>query len=130
MTGRLIRVVVVLYLVGSLAIGAPTFAQGPAPQQSSPQTPAAAKPNAAIPYTSFLLGRDYSKGKRTLPNIFAAYTGQNIPQPNLMNSPNVYSLIQDGKLNLSLRTRLPWHWKTISISASPNTLRGSMKPIF
>lgn len=103
MTGRLIRVVVVLYLVGSLAIGAPTFAQGPAPQQSSPQTPAAAKPNAAIPYTSFLLRRDYSKGKRTLPNIFAAYTGQNIPQPNLMNSPNVYSLIQDGKLNLSLQ---------------------------
>ncbi|MGB6821894.1 MAG: TolC family protein [Candidatus Acidiferrales bacterium] len=103
MTGRLIGVVVVLYLVGSLAIGAPTFAQGPAPQQSSPQTPAAARPNAATPYTSFLLRRDYSKGKRTLPNIFAAYTGQNIPQPNLMNSPNVYSLIQDGKLNLSLQ---------------------------
>lgn len=103
MTGRLIRVVVVLYLVGSLAIGVPTFAQGPAPQQISPQTPAAAKPNAAIPYTSFLLRRDYSKGKRTLPNIFAAYTGQNIPQPDLINSPNVYSLIQDGKLNLSLQ---------------------------
>jgi len=103
MTGRLIRVVVVLYLVGSLAIGAPTFAKGPAPQQSSPQTSAAATQNAAIPYTSFLLRRDYSKGKRTLPNIFAAYTGQNIPQPNLMNSPNVYRLIQDGKLNLSLQ---------------------------
>lgn len=103
MTGRLIRVVVVLYLVGSLAVGTPTFAQRPAPQPSSPQTPAAAKPNAAIPYTNFLLRRDYSKGKRTLPNIFGAYTGQNIPQPNLMNSPNVYSLIQDGKLNLSLQ---------------------------
>jgi outer membrane protein len=103
MTGRLIRVVVVLYLVGSLGMGAPTFAQGPAPQKSSPQTPAAATQNAAIPYTSLLLRRDYSKGKRTLPNIFAAYTGQNVPQPNLMNSPNVYSLIQDGKLNLSLQ---------------------------
>lgn len=103
MTGSLIRVVVVLYLVGSLAIGAPTFAQGPAPQKSSPQTPAAATQSAATPYTSFLLRRDYSKGKRTLPNIFAAYTGQNIPQPNLMNSPNVYGLIRDGKLNLSLQ---------------------------
>jgi outer membrane protein TolC len=103
MTGRLIRVVVVLCLVGSLAVDAPTFAQGPAPRKSSPQTPAAATPNAAMPYTSFLLRRDYSKGKRTLPNIFAAYTGQNISQPNLMNSPNVYSLIRDGKLNLSLQ---------------------------
>ena len=103
MTRRLICVAVVLYLVGSLAIGTPTFAQAPAPQQSSLQTPAAATQNAAIPYTSFLLRRDYSNGKRTLPNIFAAYTGQNIPQPNLMNSPNVYSLIHDGRLNLSLQ---------------------------
>ncbi|MGH9743626.1 MAG: TolC family protein, partial [Candidatus Acidiferrum sp.] len=97
MTGR-IRIVVALYLVASLAAGVPAFAQGP--QQSSPQ---AASQKASIPYTSFLMQRDYSKGKRTFPNIFAAYTGQNIAQPNLMNSPTIYSLIQDGKLNLSLQ---------------------------
>ena len=105
MTGRLIRTVVILYLVASLAIGAPAFAQAPTPppQQSSSQARGVAAQNASIPYTSLLLGRDYSKGKRSFPNIFAPYTRQNVPQPDLANAPSVYDLIHDGKLELSLQ---------------------------
>ncbi|MFZ0640968.1 MAG: TolC family protein [Candidatus Acidiferrales bacterium] len=105
MTGRLIRTVVILYLVASLAIGAPAFAQAPAPQpqQSSSQTQEAARQNAAIPYTSFLFSRDYSKGKRSFPDIFAPYTGEYVPSPNLINSSNIYSMIHDGKLEISLQ---------------------------
>ena len=103
MTGRLIRMVVALYLVSSLAVGVPTFAQAPAPQQSSSQTQATASQNAAAPYTSIFLAHDYSKGKRAFPNIFAPYSGMTVPQPNLTNSPSIYSLIHDGKLEISLQ---------------------------
>ncbi|MGC1105291.1 MAG: TolC family protein [Candidatus Acidiferrales bacterium] len=103
MTGRLIRMVVALYLVASLAIGAPALAQAPTPQQSSPQTQGTAAQNASIPYTNLLLARDYSKGKRSLPNILAPYTRQNVPQPDLANAPSIYDLIHDGKLELSLQ---------------------------
>ncbi|MGB6482478.1 MAG: TolC family protein [Candidatus Acidiferrales bacterium] len=103
MTGRLIRMVVVLYLVASLAIGAPAFAQAPTPQQSSPQTQGTAAQNASIPYTNLLLAHDYSKGKRSLPNILAPYTRQHVPQPDLANAPSIYDLIHDGKLELSLQ---------------------------
>jgi outer membrane protein len=108
MTGRLIRIVVALYLVASLAVGVPAFAQDPAPpqqQQAASQTPApsAATQTPEIPYTSTLFSRDYSKGKHWLPNIFAPYTSINVPMPDLINSPSIYSFIHDGKLELSLQ---------------------------
>lgn len=101
MTGRLIRVVVALYLVASLAIGAPAFGQ--APQQSAAQTQATTTSNGAVPYTSILFSRDYGKGHRAFPNIFAPYTGDFVPQPTLTNGPTIYGLIHDGKLELSLQ---------------------------
>jgi outer membrane protein TolC len=108
MIGRLIRTVVALYLVASLAAGIPAFAQNPTlpPQQKgASQTPAApaATQTPETPYTSTLFSRDYSKGKRSFPNIFAPYTGINVPMPDLTNSPSIYSFIHDGKLELSLQ---------------------------
>lgn len=101
MTGRLIRVAVALYLVASLAMGAPAFAQ--APQQSSAQTQTTATTNGATPYTSILFSHDYSKGRRSFPNILAPYTSDFVPQPALTNGPSIYGLIHDGKLEISLQ---------------------------
>jgi outer membrane protein len=103
MTGRLLRIVVAVYLISSLAIGVPAFAQAPAPQQNSSQPQTAATQSAFIPYTSFLYSHDYSKGKRAFPNIFAPYTSMFVPAPNLINSSDIYGLIHDGKLELSLQ---------------------------
>jgi outer membrane protein len=103
MTGRLLRIVVAVYLIASLSVGGPAFAQDPTPQQNAPLAQAPATQNAAIPYTSTVFSRDYSKGKRSFPNIFAPYTSMFVPAPNLTNSPSIYSLIHDGKLELSLQ---------------------------
>src|SRR5215469_3164880 len=66
-------------------------------QQSAPST-------AAGPVSAKTLnwGRDYSKGKSLLPDPFAPYSPINVEEPNLTNTPKIDSLIQDGKLNLSL----------------------------
>jgi len=112
MTGRLIRTVVALYLVGALAAGVPTFGQAQStpqnqaqqPQQSQAQPQAAAAPN--LPpnsYVNLLATRNYSKGKRTFPNFLGAYSPQSVPSPDLTNTPSIYTLIQDGKLQLSLQ---------------------------
>ena len=112
MTGRLIRTVVALYLVGALAAGVPAFGQAQStsqsqaqqPQQNQAQPQAAAAPN--LPpnsYVNLLAARNYSKGKRMFPNFFAAYSPQSVPSPDLTNTPSIYSLIQDGKLQLSLQ---------------------------
>jgi outer membrane protein len=101
MAGRLIRMVATVYLVASLAVGAPAFAQ--APQQNPSPGQGDAAQSASTPYTSFLFSRDYSKGKRSFPNIFAPYTSESVPAPNLINSSNIYSMIHDGKLEISLQ---------------------------
>lgn len=103
MIARLVRVIVAIYLVASLAVGVPTFGQAPQQQPSASQAPAATPNAATIPYTATVFSRDYSKGKRSFPDIFAPYTSMYVPQPNLMNSSDIYSLIQDGKLELSLQ---------------------------
>ncbi len=103
MLGR-IRIAVAVYLAAVLATGVPTFAQAPAaqPQQATAQTNAG-KVAAAMNYPALLPTRNYSKGKRPFPNIFAPYTQRRIAHPVLTNGPTVYSLIQDSKLNLSLQ---------------------------
>jgi outer membrane protein len=47
--------------------------------------------------------REYSKGKRPVPNLLAPYSQLNIPMPNLSNSARLQQFIHDGKLNLSLQ---------------------------
>jgi len=105
MTGRVFRVIVALYLGASLAVGMPAFAQAPAQQQQT-QAPSQASALSQQPSDSYtaLLGRqDYSRNKRTFPDIFSAYTPRFVPQPNLVNSPKIYDLIQNGQLQLSLQ---------------------------
>lgn len=104
MTGRLIRTAVALYLMAALAAGIPVYGQTPNPQQAQAQPQAAAAPNLpANSYVNLLSTRDYSKGKRAFPNIFAPYSPQSVPSPDLVNTPSIYSLIQNGKLQLSLQ---------------------------
>jgi outer membrane protein len=45
---------------------------------------------------------DYSKSNSWFPNIIAPYTPMKVAKPELINTPRLNQLIQDGKLNLSL----------------------------
>jgi outer membrane protein len=45
---------------------------------------------------------DYSKPAPLLPNPFERYTGRTVPPPSFTNAPRLESLIQNGKLLLSL----------------------------
>src|SRR5579859_1192868 len=112
MTGRLIRTAVALYLAAALAVGFPGLAQAQSQQTTPPQaqttttqakTPAAQQTPAALPYPNLRSGPDYSKGRQWFPNIFAPYFSINVPPPDLTNTPAIYSLIHDGKLELSLQ---------------------------
>lgn len=103
MTGRFVRIILALYLGASLAVGMPAFAQAPAQQQTQASSQASANSQPATPYNALLGSYDYSKNKHTFPDIFAAYTPRFVPRPNLVNSPKIYDLIQNGKLQLSLQ---------------------------
>jgi len=112
MTGRLIRTAVALYLAAALAVGYPGLAQAQAQQTAPPQTqttttqtqtPPAQQTPAVLPYPNLRSGPDYSKGRQWFPNIFAPYFSINVPPPDLTNTPAIYTLIQNGKLELSLQ---------------------------
>lgn len=96
MRGRPFRSVVVLYLAASLALGTPVFAQTQSPPAGQSQK------QPAPQYPNLMKGRDYSKGKPALPDFFSPYWPVKVPEPTLTNSPTIYSLIHDGKLELSL----------------------------
>ncbi|MHB8755231.1 MAG: TolC family protein, partial [Candidatus Acidiferrales bacterium] len=83
---------------------APPSQQGNPPATQS-QTQSAATPQnaSAMPYPNLLSGPDYSKGQRAFPNIFLPYFSINVPPPELDNTPTIYSLIHNGKLELSLQ---------------------------
>lgn len=107
MNGRLIRTAVALYLAASLAAGMPAFAQAQSPQQTQaqPQQSQSAPPPQTTPPKSFpnlFKGPDYSHGERMFPNFFSVYSPMRIPPPDLTNAPALTSMVQDGKLNLSL----------------------------
>lgn len=114
MTGRLTRTGVALYLAATLAFGLPGVAQAqsqqgnPPPTQgqasATPQNPPTTPQNPpATSYPNLLSGPDYSNGRRSFPNFFAPYFSINVPPPDLTNTPTIYSLIHDGKLELSLQ---------------------------
>ena len=65
------------------------------------ESPAAEGSYGFQPQTLQGIGR----GANPLPRIWRPYLQQSLPQPVLVNSPRLRSLIQDGKLELSLRTR-------------------------
>jgi len=71
------------------------------PPQSTPLTPlpqAPAPQHNAHPYSS----QDYSRGKHQWPNPFVVYGERKVPQVNVVNSPRIDKLIQDGKMYLSI----------------------------
>src|SRR6185437_8493952 len=112
MTGRIIRTAVALYLAAALAVGYPRLAQAQSQQTTPPQaqttttqtqTPAAQQTPAVLPYPNLRSGPDYTKGRQWFPNILAPYFSINVPPPDLTNTPAIYSLIHDGKLELSLQ---------------------------
>ena len=45
---------------------------------------------------------DFSKSRKSLPNLLAPYEGRTLPSPKLTNSPRIDQLIHEGKLRLSL----------------------------
>jgi outer membrane protein len=103
MTAWLFRSAVVGFLVASLVIGAPAYAQQQGQSQDSSQS-ATQSPRQAPPPVSFRLSDapDYSKGKRPFPNLLSPYAPITVPEPVLTNSPRIDQLIHDGKLMLSL----------------------------
>lgn len=117
MIGRL-QVAVVLLTAASLIVS-PAYAaaqagqeqnqaqsQGQASSRTQPPSQPAAQTGAPATEAARDLrgveGPDYSKPKSQLPNFFAPYTPENIPEPMLTNSSRIDQLIQDGKLMLSL----------------------------
>ena len=73
-------------------------AQSSPPQQSS--TPSAL-PQAPSNQHEFVV-KDYSKPKRAFPNVIAPYTAQDVPPPDLSNTPRIQQLMRDGKIYLSM----------------------------
>lgn len=101
MTARVFRIFIAICLAASLAVGFPAFAQ--APQQGAAQAAPNPQQPSSTPYTAILGSIDYSKNKRTFPNFMSAYTPRFVPKPNLVNSPDIFGHIRDGKLELSIQ---------------------------
>ncbi|HEY6769408.1 MAG TPA: TolC family protein [Candidatus Sulfotelmatobacter sp.] len=70
-------------------------AQSPAQNASAPAAPQPAQPQA-------IHLMDYSKPRSAFPNTLRPYTPQELPQPNLGNTPRIDSLMHDGKIYLSI----------------------------
>ncbi|HZW95511.1 MAG TPA: TolC family protein [Candidatus Eremiobacteraceae bacterium] len=68
------------------------------------EVPAAPAPQAApVPAQPQLVHlQDYSKPPSAFPRILQPYRAQELPQPNLSNSPRIDSLMRDGKIYLSM----------------------------
>jgi outer membrane protein len=66
--------------------------------------PAAPVPQAApVPAPPQLVHlQDYSKPRSAFPRVLRPYQAQDLPQPNLGNSPRIDSLMHDGKIYLSM----------------------------
>src|ERR1017187_2194082 len=98
-----------LFTAASLLVW-PVFAPAQAAQSQNSETQGQppSRPQAQIVPTGpvqprqEILGTDYSKAKRWLPNPIAPYTSSKIAGPILTNSRRIDQLIQNGKLVLSL----------------------------
>jgi outer membrane protein TolC len=74
--------------------------------QTAAQTQQTPSQASGIQQPSFNLsyGRDYSKGTRWFPQVFAPYKPIKVDKPQFVNnSPRINDLIKDGKLYLSLQ---------------------------
>jgi outer membrane protein len=84
-----------------LLILSPVFVQAQSTRASTPgQTQSV--PAGPVPARQVKLEADYSSGKKWFPNPIAPYVTTEIAEPSLTNSQRIASMIQDGKLMLSL----------------------------
>jgi outer membrane protein len=116
MSGRILHAVMVMATVASLVVS-PVFAQDqpttPPPQSGQPgvlppppqyQPPAETQgpPSAPTRSIGFSTAPDYSKPNPMFPNPVAPFRPIKVAKPELVNTPRIDQLIQNGKLNLSL----------------------------
>lgn len=82
----------------------PVFAQAQdvSPQAQNVASQAQNVPAGPVPARQVNLGADYSSGKKWFPNPILPYSTTEIAEPSLTNSQRIASMIQDGKLMLSL----------------------------
>src|SRR5947209_2701846 len=105
-----LRAFALFCIVASLCTGAaaqlaaqPAAAQdAPTSQMSSPSEPQAspAEGQPAVPELARKV--DFSKSRKSFPNLLAPYEGRTMRLPRLQNSARINQLIKDGKLMLSL----------------------------
>jgi outer membrane protein len=74
----------------------------PPPPQYQPPTATQGPPVAPARKLGVSSSKDYSKPNSWFPNLIAPYTPIKVAKPELVNTPRINQLIQDGKLNLSL----------------------------
>jgi outer membrane protein len=106
---QLTRSLLAALLAFLLAFGptSPAFAQStqqnPPPNPVSATTPAVPASTIAPVGSLGLAKHDYTRGPRAFPSLLKPYQPISIEPPELMNSPRVEQLIQNGKLQLSLQ---------------------------
>jgi len=91
-----VRFLCVVTLISNLTVGA--WAQDS--QSATPQAPSASRSATAAPQ-SFKVDT-FTKPYSHFPNLIAPYKPHTIPAPNLNNAPRIESLLQNGKLMLSM----------------------------
>jgi outer membrane protein len=118
MSGRLTHAVMVIATAASLVVS-PVYAQSqqaatppaqpeqaptvlPPPPQYQPPTETQGPPPAPARNLGLSTGPDYSKPNPWFPNFIAPYTPIKVAKPEVVNTPRIDQLIQQGKLNLSL----------------------------
>jgi outer membrane protein len=79
------------------------WAQDAPPPAGQTNAPASANlPSAPASGQQQFVLRDYSKPRRAFPNVIAPYKPEEVPPPNLANTPRIDQLVRDGKLYLSM----------------------------
>lgn len=102
MIGRLCRVSLASCLAILLVLAPVSPALAQQQEQNGSAPPAQPKPQAPD-RTLHISNQDYTYGKGWFPNILAPYTPTRVPEPVLVNSPNLEQMIKDGKLTISLQ---------------------------
>src|SRR5690349_23443577 len=98
MMKQLVRSLTAALLATLLTVGsaAPGFAQNAGQNQSAPAQTTVG--TGTMPPISLGMSKySYTHAPKPFPNLFAPYSGFNIPSSNLSNSPKIEQLIHDGK---------------------------------
>ena len=93
---RFVAVILVTFMLAATVAAQDTQSAAPAPLPQAPQP--ILPPPAAQQYVAV----DYSKPRSQFPNVIAPYMPASIPPPKLSNAKRIDTLIQNGKIMLSL----------------------------